>query len=51
MLEELATGERGKKRRDGERGKKEEKKKSWGKGERERISFCVHLAFIGISNE
>jgi hypothetical protein len=48
MLEELATGERGKKRRDGERGKKKRRKG----GERERLSFCVHhLAVIGISNE
>jgi hypothetical protein len=48
MLEELAIGERGKKRRDGERGKKMRRRKG---GERERLSFCVHPTAIGISNE
>jgi len=40
-----ATGERGKKRRDEERVKKKTRRKG---GERERLSFCVHLAVIGI---
>jgi hypothetical protein len=48
MLEELATGERGKKRRDGERGKKKRRRRG---GERKRLSFGVHLAVIGIGNE
>jgi hypothetical protein len=48
MLEELATRQLRKKRRDGERCKKKRRRKG---GERERLSFCVHLAVIGISNE
>jgi hypothetical protein len=50
MLGELATGERGKKRRDEERGKKMRRRKGGGR-ERERLSFCVQLTAIGISNE